>query len=185
MINAWENLMSGAPAEQAARFAALVPRLQTERLTLRAPHLSDFEAWIEVLCGASTTFMGGPFTRDEAYLEFVSAAGSWLLHGHGCWTVMLTTTRQVLGFVLINMEPGDLEPELGYLFLPAAEGQGYASEAARAARDYGRDVLKLPSLVSYVAPENHRSNALAKRLGASLDADMVDGSHVWRHWGRP
>jgi RimJ/RimL family protein N-acetyltransferase len=183
MTNAWEILLPGVPSDQAARIAGLVPELVTERLSLRAPHLADFDAWVEVLCGPSTEFMGGPFTREEAYMEFASAAGSWLLHGHGCWTVTLTATSEVLGFVLINMEPGDLEPELGYLFVPAAEGQGYASEAARAARHFAKDILNLSSLVSYVAPDNHRSAALAKRIGASLDGE-VDGSHVWRHWGR-
>jgi RimJ/RimL family protein N-acetyltransferase len=100
------------------------------------------------------------------------------------WAVTLADTGATLGFVLINMEPGDEEPELGYLFLQSAEGHGYASEAARVARDHARDVLNLPSLVSYVDPENHRSSALAKRLGARLDEQMVDGSQVWRHWGR-
>ena len=183
MTNSWETLMQGEPAAQAARIAALVPESRTERLMLRAPRLTDFDAFVEVLCGPSTEFVGGPFTRDEAYMEFASATGSWLLHGHGMWTVTLAKTEAVLGFVLINMEPGDLEPELGYLFVPAAEGQGYASEAARTAKDYAKDVLSLPSLVSYIAPENHRSIALAKRLGARLDEQMVDGSQVWRHWG--
>jgi RimJ/RimL family protein N-acetyltransferase len=85
-----------------------------------------------------------------------------------------------VGFVLIGFEPGDLEPELGWLFLPAAEGQGYAAEAATAARHHALSVLGLPSLVSYIDPANDRSARLAARLGARRDGE-VDGADVWRH----
>ena len=43
---------------------------------------------------------------------------------------------------------------------------GYAFEAARAARNYGRDALGLSELISLIRPDNTRSVALAQRLGA-------------------
>jgi len=51
------------------------------------------------------------------------------------------------------------------------EGRGYATEAAMAMRDWAMRALRLAGLVSYVHPENHRSAAVAERLGATLDAD--------------
>jgi RimJ/RimL family protein N-acetyltransferase len=149
--------------------------------------MDDFEAWAEVLCGPAGSWLDGPFDRDAAFVEFAASVGLWLLRGHGVWTVEASADGAVLGFVLIGFEPGDAEPELGYLFRPAAEGQGFATEAATAALAHARDTLRLAALVSYVAPGNHRSAALAKRLGARRDpaaeAALGDDTLVFRHFG--
>lgn len=174
-----ETPIPGKAADFAAALSAQLPVIETARLRLRAPRLSDFDAWAEVLTGPSGPHLGGPFTRDDAFVEFAAACGSWLLRGHGTWTVEPCTGGAPLGFILIGFEPGDHEPELGFLFRPAAEGKGIAHEAALAARAHAR-TLGLASLVSYIAPENDRSLALARRLGATSDGTL-DGSEIWRH----
>lgn len=175
-----ERAIPGAAAGFAATLCAHLPVLETARLRLRAPVLADFDAWAEILCGPAGPHLGGPFSRDDAFVEFLAACGGWLLRGHGPWTAQPKAGGAALGFVLIGFEPGDEEPELGYLFTPAATGQGLAFEAASAALDHARQ-LRLPSLVSYVAPENLRSQRLAGRLGAVPDGSL-DGSQVWRHF---
>ncbi len=175
-----EHPIPGPAADFAAELSACLPVLETDRTRLRAPRLSDFDAWAEVLTGPATAFLGGPFTRDQAFVEFGAAIGMWLLRGFGPWTVELRNGGAVLGFVMLGFEPGDLEPELGYLFLAVAEGQGLAHEAAEAARNHALTVLRLPSLVSYVAPGNTRSDALALRLGAHEDGVTGDCT-IWRH----
>jgi RimJ/RimL family protein N-acetyltransferase len=95
--------------------------------------------------------------------------------------------RARVGFVMVGLEWDDEEPELGYITLPEHAGQGYATEAARAARDWGLRLL--PTLVSYVDPKNQASDRVAERLGAVRDAEAEaalaarDGEpvHVWRH----
>ena len=173
-----ERPIPGPAADFGARLAALVPVIETERTRLRAPRLADFDAYAAILCGPVTEWLGGPFTRDAAFTDFEAGCGRWLLRGHGLWTVEDRAGTR-LGFILIGFEPGDLEPELGYLFLPEVEGRGLAAEAARAGLAHAR-ALRLPSLVSYIAPENHRSRALAQRLGARRDG-AVQGAEVWRH----
>jgi RimJ/RimL family protein N-acetyltransferase len=177
-----ETPVAGPAAAFAVALSAHLPVVKTARLVLRAPVLDDFGHWAEILTGPAGLWLGGPFDRDDAFTEFAAATGTWLLRGHGPWTVVRRTDGEVLGFVLIGFEPGDREAELGFLFRPAAEGQGYAHEAAVAARDHARDVLRLPSLVSYVDPANARTQRLAVRLGARRDG-CVDGAQVWRHWG--
>ena len=177
---AHERALPGPAAAFAAALSARLPVLDTPRLRLRAPRLGDFDAWAEIFCGPAGPPLGGPFTRDQAFAEFAAAVGTWLLRGHGPWTVEPRDGGAALGFVLIGFEPGDAEPELGFLFRPAAEGRGYALEAATAARDHARR-LGLPSLVSYVAPDNRRALRLADRLGARRDG-VLDGAQVWRHW---
>lgn len=179
MMAPYEQPMPGPAATFAATLASALPVIDTPRLRLRAPTLADFDAWAAILCGPAGPHLGGPFSRDDAFVEFAAACGSWLLRGFGTWAVDARDTATTLGFVLLGFEPGDLEPELGFLFLPIAQGHGFALEAALAARAHAR-ALGLPSLVSYIAPENTRSLAVARRLGATRDGD-VDGTQVWRH----
>jgi RimJ/RimL family protein N-acetyltransferase len=182
MIAPHERPIPGPTADFAAMLAAELPVIETARLRLRAPCLSDFDAWAEIFTGPASPHLGGPFDRDEAFTEFAATCGLWLLRGHGLWTVEPKAGGEVLGFVLIGFEPGDQVPELGYLFRVAAEGQGYATEAARALRDHAVGPMGLKTLVSYIDPKNPRSIRVAERLGAVRAGDF-DGAQVWVHRG--
>lgn len=175
-----ETAIPGPAASFAATLSGMLPEIVTARLRLRAPRLDDFDAWAEILTGPAAPHLGGPFDRDEAFVEFLASTGTWLLRGHGPWTVEPKNGGEVLGFVLLGFEPGDAEPELGYLFRPSAEGRGYATEAVQAARAHAFTALGLTRVVSYIAPENAPSARLARRVGAVQDG-LHEGSQVWVH----
>lgn len=179
MTRPWTAPLTAAMKEQAERLAGLVPVLQTPRLTLRAPRLGDFPAYAAILCSDRGRFIGGPFTEDEAWGDFTAMTANWLLRGHGTWAVE-THAGTLVGFALIGFEPGDAEPELGWFTLPDHQGQGFATEAARAARDHAFATLGLQRLVSYIDPENTASRRVALRLGAEISGQL-DGSDVWIH----
>ncbi|MEJ6393667.1 GNAT family N-acetyltransferase [Gymnodinialimonas sp. 2305UL16-5] len=175
---------TGAAAEAASMHRASIPTLETARLRLRAPTLADLPAWTQIFAD----WPGEPMGGEDAWTEFSYYTGCWILHGHGLWAVELKDGT-LAGFVHVGLEWDDWEPELGWMFLPEHRGQGFATEAASAARDFARDLL--PDVVSYIDPENHPSQAVAKRLGATRDAETeaailaVDGEavQVWRHGG--
>ena len=89
----------------------------------------------------------------------------------GAWVATQRDSAAVVGFFQIGAEPGDWEPELGWLVSQDAEGKGYATEAAKAVRSHAFGTLGLASLVSYVDFENKRSVRVAERLGATRDAE--------------
>lgn len=180
MTTPWSYPLAEGAAALAARLAGTVPVLLTPRLMLRAPVIADFAAWAEIVCSGWGAHIGGPFGMDEAWDDFCRAVAVWMLRGHGLWTVV-AGEGEVAGFVLVGFEPGDAEPELGFLFREGYEGKGLAAEAAVAARDHAFDILGLPVLASYVAPDNLRSARLVQRLGAEPVAGLQDGSQVWRH----
>lgn len=174
----------GPAAEIAAMFSELVPHLQTERTRLRAPRLSDFDAYTEIACTERGTHIDGPSSQEDAWFDFLSLSSGWMLHGHGGWAVEENATGALLGFVILGLEPGDHDIELGFLFREAAEGKGFAFEAASAVRDWAFEHLELPALDSYIDERNTRSIALAKRLGA-MDETPQDwagtGAKRYRH----
>lgn len=184
--------LPGPLADRAALLSRALPVLTTARLRLDVPVLADFPIWAEILCSPRSVHMDGPYSRAAAYTEFAAMLGTWMLHGHGVFALRPQGGGAALGFVCLNLEPGDEEPELGFFVTEAAEGQGLAAEAAQAVREWARG-QGVPSLVSYVDPANLRSVGLATRLGArrdpvaearfagTPDADIA----VFRHWGAP
>ncbi len=74
------------------------------------------------------------------------------------------------------------EPELGWTLLTPLTGRGLATEAARAALDFGFEVAQMPSVISAILPENVRSRAVAERLGMRLDGTLLhDGVEHLRY----
>ncbi|MEL7460170.1 MAG: GNAT family N-acetyltransferase [Pseudomonadota bacterium] len=161
-----------------------VPILETERLTLGPHSRAGFDAYKSVQCSDRAQYMDGELTPMEAWNAFTSEAGSWVIDGFGYWTATRKDTGEAVAFVGILQPPHFPEVELGWLVTQAAEGKGYAFEAAQAARAWGFGDRGLDTLVSYISPENARSIALAERLGAVRDT-RVQGSSpkdlVYRH----
>ena len=180
-----ETAPTGPTAARAAAMQALVPVLETPRLILRAPRIEDFDAFAAMVLGPQGEHYGSCQTREDAWAEFIQLCVTWLLRGHGAWTVTDKATSEVLGVVQIGAEPGDQEPELGWIVSEAAEGKGIAQEAAKAVREEALGGFALSSLVSYIHHRNHRSVALAERLGAIRDqaaeARLDDEFRVYRH----
>ncbi|NRA98789.1 MAG: GNAT family N-acetyltransferase [Rhodobacteraceae bacterium] len=160
----------GPAAVLADQIAGFVPVLTTENLTLRAPRLADFPLYAEIASSDRSKGIGGPMKRREAWADWIQFSSGWFLHGHGGWSVVETATDRVLGIVCVTLEPGDKEPELGFIFAPEGEGRSLAFEAAVAARDWAFSDLGFETLVSYASPDNARSERLLERLGGSRDA---------------
>lgn len=67
--------------------------------------------------------------------------------------------------------------EIGWRLAHEHWGRGYASEAARAALDYGFATLGLDEIVSFTALQNTRSQAVMRRIG------MTHRGEVFEHPG--
>ena len=161
-----------------------IPRIETERLVLRAPRMEDFETVAAFLASDRARFMGGPYERSRAWRDYAAVMGGWVLQDFGYWAVEERGTGRLTGAVGIQHPVDFPEDELGWELYDGFEGRGYATEAARAARDWAFGPRGLPTLVSYIDPENLRSIRLAERLGAVRDEAAVPsepGDLVYRH----
>jgi RimJ/RimL family protein N-acetyltransferase len=112
--------------------------------------------------------------------------GHWVHRGFGMFIFHAKGDPTPLGMTGPWFPEGWPEHELGWsVWNSAAEGKGFAFEAARAARDYAWRALGWTCAVSYIDPANDRSIALARRMGAVLDRDATapgDGEAlVYRH----
>ncbi|MEL7013627.1 MAG: GNAT family N-acetyltransferase [Pseudomonadota bacterium] len=163
-----------------------IPTLTTERLTLRAPRVDEFEAYAALFTSPRARFMG-EFDRAGAWKEFASEMGLWLLYGFGPFHMERRDDGALVGAVALLKHDFYPETELGWHLYDGFEGHGYASESAKAALDWAFETHGFDTLVSYIDPENAGSIAVAERLGAVLDpnARKVDPEDlVYRHSAR-
>ena len=151
-----------------------IPVLQTERLTLRAPNISDFDAYAAFYMQERSKFVGGPdSSRGESWRGFAAMTGQWLLRGYGKFVVALNN-GSAIGHVGPR-HPIELpECEMGWcLWSEEFEGNGYVAEAMNALRHHKFDNLDWTDCVSYVDADNTASAAVAKRLGAVIVPNAV------------
>jgi len=162
------------------------PRLETERLILRPPQASDAEPEMAFLTSERSSGIGGPFHRMYAFRSIAGLIGHWALRGYGFFALEEKATGAYMGRVGPWFPEGWPEPELGWSVVRAAEGKGYAYEAALATRAWTYDVLGWRTAISLVERSNDRSAALARRMGCEPEGTWthpVDGwvADVWRH----
>jgi RimJ/RimL family protein N-acetyltransferase len=161
-----------------------IPTLETARLYLRPPRTEDWPEYAEFMQSDHSIFMGGPYSIKLAWGIFCHDVALWELKGHGALMMEDRSSGLFLGSVGINSGPLFPEDELGWFVYPAAEGKGYAYEAAQALLHWAFKMHSLKTLVSYIDHDNIRSLRLAERLGATLDknAPIQDpGDLVFRH----
>ncbi len=89
---------------------------------------------------------------------------SYAKHGHGHFRVELKDGTLVGTCGLIHRDYIG-ETDIGFAYLPAYWGQGYAYEAAVAVMEFGRTQLGLPRIVAVVSPHNSPSIRLLEKLG--------------------
>src|SRR6185312_13901315 len=155
--------------------------IRTERLVLREPEARDRAACIELLASPEVhTYLGGPRPRDELEGETPGVPERC----PGLFTVDLGGA--MIGQVILRRAAGHGPPaaagkaELGYLFLPQAQGFGYAVEACAAALGWFADELPGEPVVLFTQTANVRSMRLAAKLGfTEVERYEAYGAEQW------
>lgn len=95
--------------------------------------------------------------------------------GHGLWAAVLKASGEVIGDCGLTVQNvgGVDEIEVGYHTRRDLWGQGLATEAARACRDYGFAELPVNRLISIIRPENHASRRVAEKNGMTIAKEVL------------
>jgi RimJ/RimL family protein N-acetyltransferase len=142
------------------------PALETSRLHLRHWRAEDFESYAALMADADVMrSLGGVQSRNDAWRNFAMVIGHWHLRGFGFWAVERKSDGALLGRIGLWQPEGWPGLEVGWTLGREHWGQGYATEAAEASLDYGFRTYPVDRLISLIAPENHASQRVAKRIG--------------------
>jgi RimJ/RimL family protein N-acetyltransferase len=155
--------------------------LETSRLWLREMAPDDVVALLAVL-GEAETMRHYPaaFTRDQVSKWIAWNLENYRLHGYGLWALISKATGELIGDCGLTWQRVGYSPEraleAGWHVRRDLWNRGLATEAAVVARDYARDVLHEPRLISIIDPHNLASQAVARKLGMTLEReDRLDG----------
>jgi RimJ/RimL family protein N-acetyltransferase len=167
--------------------------IRTERLLLRRWRHADREPFAAMNADpAVVEHLQGPMSheRSDDFIDRIEA--HWEAHGWGLWAVEVPEVASFIGYV--GLWPADyVEPgmvEVGWRLAREHWGHGYATEAARAALEYGFTDVGLAEIVSFTVPQNERSWRVMERIGLVRDpigdfdhprVDPVAYPHLVRH----
>jgi RimJ/RimL family protein N-acetyltransferase len=151
----------------------VVPILETARLRLRAFCEEDLAAWAATMGDPEVVrHLGGtPFGREDSWRRLLTAIGLWPTYGYGYWAVERKAEGDLIGQVGFADFKRDMRPsieglpEMGWIFSPHGQGQGYAREAVAAALAWADEQLKAPLIPAIIDPGNAPSIRLAERCG--------------------
>jgi RimJ/RimL family protein N-acetyltransferase len=148
----------------------------TDRLILRRWRASDREPFATMNADPLTMrFMPRLLEREQSDGFVDRIEDHFAGQGWGLWALEVRGQAPFIGFT--GLWPAVLDApfcpatEVGWRLTPSAWGQGYASEAARAALRVGFEGLGLPEIVSFTAVLNEPSWRVMERIGMRRDLD--------------
>lgn len=161
--------------------------LETPRLLLREMREDDLTALCAMLCDPEVMYAyAHAFSEDEARQWLDRQLQRCRRDGFGLWAVTLKQKDGSSGAMIGQcgltwqecppVTPGRVL-EVGYLLRKSRWRQGYATEAARACRDYAFTMLGAGEVFSIIRASNTPSRAVALRNGMTVRAGFNKRYH--------
>jgi RimJ/RimL family protein N-acetyltransferase len=151
--------------------------LETERLILRSPVETDLEPFAAMSADPEVMRFLGPLMDTEAALALLDRVRTAIAEkGYSFWALERKADGAFLGLAGVQ----DYKPELplypgfevGWRLSRAAWGQGYASEAARAAVAFAFERLNAQQVSAITTTGNLQSQAVMRRIGMTARPDL-------------
>jgi [ribosomal protein S5]-alanine N-acetyltransferase len=152
--------------------------LATERLILRHFHILDAEPIYRVFGDPEVMRFGDGVQSKDWVRSWLNSCleryhQTW---GFGPYAVVEKRSQDVIGycglFYFLDVG-GQPEVEIGYRLARSAWGQGYATEAASAVRDFAFTTLSIKRLIAIIDPSNSASIGVAKKIGMHYEKEVM------------
>lgn len=144
--------------------------IETERLVLRSFRLEDAPALHERVLGDPEVMRfiprGGAPSVERTRAAIERYVAHERAHGYSLWAVELRDTGELIGDCgLYRVEGAGPEVEVAYHLGRPWWGRGYATEAAKAALDFGFREAGLAEIVAICFPDHAASRRVMEKAG--------------------
>ena len=152
-------------------------RLTTARLFLRHFQIMDRGPMYSIFCDAEVMrYSDGVKTRDWVHIWLRDCRERYQTWGFGPYAVVENRSQAVIGYCGLFFFPdldGQAEVEIGYRLARTVWGQGYATEAAQAVRDFAFATLGIKRLIALIDPSNLASLRVAEKIGMKYEKEIM------------
>lgn len=145
--------------------------IETERLYLREMNQADFKSLCKILQDEEVMYAyEGAFSDTEVQEWLDKQISRYKKWGFGLWAVILKETGDMIGQCGLTMQPWKDKQvlEIGYLFAKLYWHKGYATETAKACKEYAFEILKADEVCSIIRDTNIASQKVAIRNDMSV-----------------
>lgn len=150
--------------------------LETKRLYLREMNPSDFNSLCRILQDEKAMYAyEGAFSDQEVQEWLDRQIYRYQKWNFGLWAAVLKETDKMIGQCGLTMQQWkDQEVlEIGYLFERSHWHQGYATEAAKACKQYTFEKLNASEVCSIIRDSNTASQNVAMRNGMVMKDQWI------------
>lgn len=150
--------------------------LETKRLYLREMNPSDFNSLCRILQDEKAMYAyEGAFSDQEVQEWLDRRIYRYQKWNFGLWAAVLKETDKMIGQCGLTMQQWkDQEVlEIGYLFERSHWHQGYATEAAKACKQYAFEKLNASEVCSIIRDSNTASQNVAMRNGMVMKDQWI------------
>lgn len=152
--------------------------IETERLLLRLPVADDAEPFVEihqdpeVIARKQVTLTSPPGGIEVGARNIDRMLRHWDTRGYGQWAVVERATARVIGCVGF-LKPDNADVELGWIIRRSRWGNGFATEAARAAIEWAWRTGRIDYVMSLIGKDNPASIRVASKIGQRLEGQGI------------
>ena len=163
--------------------------METERLLFR-PYTDDDLDFLEMLLTNPNVmrYIGNGQTRDEEGLQKFRER-IYLMYfrkpDFGLKVLVEKASNKRIGHagLVPQMIDGKEEIEIGYWIAEEYWGRGFATEAARALKNLGKNQLQLGKLIALIQKGNSASQRVAEKIGMQVEKEIqLEGKDVYVYY---
>jgi RimJ/RimL family protein N-acetyltransferase len=136
----------------------------------------DLEPMYRIFGDADVMQFGdGVQTKEWVNAWLHTCLERYQIWGYGPYAIIEQCSQNVIGYCGLFFFPnidGQAEVEIGYRLAQSTWGQGYATEAAKAVRDYAFTTLGIKRLIAMIDPSNAASIRVAEKIGMHYEKDV-------------
>jgi RimJ/RimL family protein N-acetyltransferase len=164
-------------------------QISSARLHLAPLKVADAAEMVDVLSGGTLyAYTGGaPPGLDELRARYARQAAGRSPDGREEWRNWILRRKpggEAVGYVQATITAEGRRAEIAWVVGLRWQGQGYATEAARALAGW-LDSRGIQTVQAHIHPEHTASAAVARRAGLRPSGAVEDGEQLWLRDRRP
>ena len=150
---------------------------ETDRLRLRQWSLEDVDLAFELIHSNAAIMKtynanGQPFSsREQSKEHMQKRLGSYEKFGYGMWAAEDKATGKLIGEAGVKDFEDGKAVEIGFLVFPEHEGQGYASEAAKACCELAREEAPSLEILAFTHVNNTPAQRVLEKIGMTCTGE--------------